>query len=267
MARSRLRLTLSRRRALFGALASCLSTRLGSAFGQEGAFQARVLTTGGAHWGGDRATAPGRWGWEIVSRTSAPARLVPTQVAADDPKLLDEPFAVWPGATDVQALSAPELRGIQRFLDLGGVLLVDDADPKNGAFGRAARREIAKVIPESPIVRLKARGGAEVGQEHVIYKSYYLLDRPVGRVSGPPYVDAIVRGRDAQVIFLSHDLLGALARTSDGTWRFPIETSDADREYAIRFAVNLAMYVLCSNYKDDQVHAQALMRRRGRTQP
>jgi len=31
---------------------------------------------------------------------------------------------------------------------------------------------------------------------------------------------------------------------------------------AIRLAVNIAMYVLCSNYKDDQVHAPFLMRRR-----
>ena len=38
-------------------------------------------------------------------------------------------------------------------------------------------------------------------------------------------------------------------------------------EYAVRLAVNLSMYVLCSNYKDDQVHAQALMRRRGRSVP
>jgi hypothetical protein len=32
----------------------------------------------------------------------------------------------------------------------------------------------------------------------------------------------------------------------------------------MRLAVNLAMYVLCLDYKDDQVHAEELMRRRGR---
>lgn len=267
MAGARFRLTLSRRDAILGGVASFVWATNANAFGQEGAFQARILTTGGVRWGGDRMTAPGRWAWEIVRRTSAPARLVPVQVAADDPALLDEPFVVWAGAADVPPLSTPELRGIQRYLDLGGVLLVDDSDPAKGMFGRAARRELLRAVPESPIVRLKARGSGENGQEHVIYKSYYLLDRPVGRVQGPPYVEAIVRGRDAQVIFLAHDLLGALARTPDGTWLFPIEPTDADREYAIRFAVNLAMYVLCSNYKDDQVHAQALMRRRGRMQP
>ena len=39
--------------------------------------------------------------------------------------------------------------------------------------------------------------------------------------------------------------------------------SEAQREEAVRLAVNVAMYVLCSNYKDDQVHAEHLMRRRG----
>lgn len=237
------------------------------AFGQEGAFHPRVLTTGGVRWGGPRASAPGRWAWELVRRTSAPARLVPGQVAADEPKLLAEPFVVWAGEADVPPLSAPEIAGLRRFLDLGGVLLVDDSDPVRGTFGRAARREILRVLPESPLVHLTARAGGDAQQGHVIFKSYYLLDRPVGRVEGPPYVEAIVRGRDAEVLFLSHDLLGALARAPEGEWRFPTEPGGDQREYAIRFSVNIAMYVLCSNYKDDQVHAQALMRRRGRSQP
>jgi hypothetical protein len=203
-----------------------------------------------------------------VRRTSAPARLVPGQVAADDPKLLAEPFVLWVGDSDIAPLTTTEMAGLRRFIELGGVLLVDDSAPESGAFGRAARREIARVLPENQVVKLPTRSSGEVENEHVIYKSYYLIDRPVGRVQGPPYVDAIVRGRDAQVLFLQVDLMGALARAPEGTWRFDAEPGGAEqREYAIRFAVNLAMYVLCSNYKDDQVHAQALMRRRGRSSP
>ena len=37
---------------------------------------------------------------------------------------------------------------------------------------------------------------------------------------------------------------------------------EVQRERAVRMAVNIAMYVLCSNYKDDQVHAPFLMRRK-----
>ncbi len=139
---------------------------------------------------------------------------------------------------------------------LGGVLVVDDSNPDSGAFGRAARRELQRVLPDSSVVPLDAR--------HVIFKSYYMIERPVGRVLGPPQLEAIVRGKDACVIFSSHDLLGALAREGS-SWSLDVTPGGSvQRQNAIRLAVNLAMYVLCSDYKDDQVHAPWLMRRRVR---
>jgi len=242
---------------LTGALLSS-SEALG--FGQVGAFHPRLLKTSGNKIDSTRASAPPRWAWELVRRTSAPARLATAIVAADQPELLAEPFVIWAGEIDGGPLSAPELRGLERFLKLGGVLLVDDASPEKLAFSRAARREIERILPESAPVRLDPG--------HVVYKTYFMVDRPVGRVLGPDHVDAIVRGKNAQVIFLAHDLLGALARTASGSWAFPVEPGPAlQREAAVRFAVNIAMYVLCSDYKDDQVHAPWLMRRRARRGP
>ena len=111
------------------------------------------------------------------------------------------------------------------------------------------------MLPESPPVRLDP--------SHVVYKTFYIVERPVGRVLGPPTIDAVVRGKNAQVLLLSHDLLGALARSDEGSYSFPTELSGYEqRQQAMRFAVNIAMYVLCSDYKDDQVHAPFLMRRR-----
>lgn len=220
-----------------------------------------MLVTSGTKWGGVRAQAPSRWAWELIRRTSAPARIATAEVAADAPRLLAEPFVIWAGSSDFAPLAEPELIGIERFVKLGGLMIVDDNDPKSGAFGRAVRRELRRALPDTAPVKL--------GKNHVIYKSYYLLDRPVGRVLGPPYVEAIVRGRNAQVILLSQDLLGALARTRGGDgWALHVEPGGArQREYAIRFAVNLAMYLLCSDYKDDEVHAPWLMRRRARHEP
>jgi hypothetical protein len=87
-------------------------------------------------------------------------------------------------------------------------------------------------------------------------------------VLGPPHVEAIVRGRSAQVIWTAHDLLGALARSAGGGWALEVAPAGHEqRERAIRFAVNLAMYLLCSDYKDDQVHAPWLMRRRAGRRP
>jgi len=230
------------------------------AFGDGAAFHPRLLRAGNHPPLGVRSTGAGRWSWELVRRTSAPARLIASEVAADQPALQAEPFAIWAGDADPGALSAAEVRGLTRFIRLGGVLVVDDSNPGTGTFGRGARRELARVLPESAPVRLDPG--------HVIFKTFYIVDRPVGRVLGPPEISAIVRGKNTQVIFLQHDLLGALARSGEG---FALETEPGgtleQREHAVRLAVNIAMYVLCSDYKDDQVHAPFLMRRRARQKP
>ena len=249
------RLRLSRRGAL-GALAALSVARRALAFGQDGAFHPRLLRTGSAAPSEAHRSGTARWSWELIRRTSAPARLSASDVAADDSALLDEPFTVWIGGTALAPLSEPEIRGLRRYLALGGVLFVDDSNPATGEFGKSAKLELQRVLPQSPSIRLPP--------QHVLYKSYYLIERPRGRVEGPPYLEAIVSGKELRVVFSAHDLLGALARSQDEGWTFAVEGDMQQRELAIRLAVNLAMYVLCLDYKDDQVHAEELMRRRGR---
>jgi len=228
------------------------------AFGDVGAFDPRVLLVGGTS-GAARASAPARWSWELVQRTSAPARLKPTQIRADDPAVVDSPFLYLSGESALSAFTPQEIAGLRRFFALGGVLLVDDAAPTDegapGPFGRSAREQIARVLPDTSPIALN--------QDHVVFKTFYLLRRAEGRVAGGKTLDAIVRGGQAQVIFSSHDLGGALARGITGAWEHPVTPGgDLQRERAVRLAVNVAMYVLCSSYKDDQVHAPFLMRRR-----
>lgn len=259
MARRGLRLILPRRSLLAGAAGIAGLAALSGeahAFGEEGAFNPRVLLTGDAKWQGVRSTAPARWADELVRRTSAPGRLKPTVVHADDKELLSEPFVVWGGATDVAALTSKEIAVLRQFFALGGIVLVDDFDPEKGAFGKAARRELARVLPEnSPL---------SVGPENVIFRSFYLIKKAQGRVAGPAKLDVVIRAGVVQVVYSSHDLLGALARDDSGGNSMEVAPGgEAQREQAVRLCVNVAMYVLCSNYKDDQVHAEHIMRRRG----
>jgi hypothetical protein len=248
----------SRRSVVLSSLAALAATRTAQAFGDVGAFNPRIIVAGGKRLSGPRSTAPSAWSMELINRTSAPARLVPREVALDRQELCNEPFALWAGDTDVGALGNAERRQLGKFLKLGGVLVVDDSAPQLGAFGRSVRRELLRVLPDSPPVRLDPT--------HVLYKTFYIVDRPIGRVLGPPTIDAIVRGKNAQVLFLNHDLLGALARSEEGSYSLETEPSSYEhRQHAIRFAVNIAMYVLCSDYKDDQVHAPFLMRRRAQS--
>jgi len=228
------------------------------AFGDVGAFDPRVLLVGGVS-AAARPSAPARWSWELVQRTSAPARLKPTQVRADDPTVVDSPFLYLSGESALAAFTPQEVAGLRRFFALGGLLLVDDSGPSDdgtpSAFGRSAREQIARVLPDTSPIGL--------GADHVLYKTFYLLRRPEGRVAGGKTLDAIVRGGQVSVLFSSHDIGGALARGVTGAWEHPVVPGgDLQRERAIRLAVNVAMYTLCSNYKDDQVHAPFLMRRR-----
>ena len=231
-----------------------LWSRDARAFAEEGAFHARLLVTGERDDLADARSASARWAFELIERTSAPGRLQVETIRAESADLLLEPFLVWTGAADPGALSNAGLRRLQQYLHLGGVLVVDDRNPGQASFRNGVRREMARVLPDAAPVTLSAN--------HVLFKSYYILDKPYGRVEGPPTIQAIVRGKSAQVLFLEHDLLGALARDREN-WAHEVTPGGSrQREMAMRMAVNIAMYVLCSDYKDDQVHAPFLMRRR-----
>jgi hypothetical protein len=247
----------------FAVAAVLLPRRAALAFGDIGAFDPRVLLTG-TQTGAAHATAPGRWAWELVQRTSAPARLHPTVVRADDPAIVDAPFLYWSGDAEVTPLTNAELAGLRQFFSLGGLMLVDDAGAGSGGepgpFGKSARREIARVLPDAAPIA--------IGTDHVVFRTFYFLRRAVGRVQGPASLDAIVRGGQVEVLFSEHDIGGALARSASGTWEAEVVPGgELQRETAIRLAVNIAMYALCSNYKDDQVHAPYLMRRRALSSP
>ena len=240
------------------ALLVALAPTPARAFGDFGAFDPRVLLTG-SQQNAAHPDAPARWSWELIQRTSAPARLKPTIVHASDAAIVDAPFLYWSGDTNVEPLTSIEIEQLRRFFALGGVMLVDDAgvtnDGKTSPFGVSAKREIARVLPDSAPIA--------IGPEHVLFRSFYLLRRAEGRVEGDKNLTAIIRGGQTQVIFSEHDIGGALARGATGVWELPVVPGgDAQRERAIRLAINVAMYVLCSNYKDDQVHAPFLMRRR-----
>ncbi len=248
--------------AVFALVAACalflLLPKAARAFGDQGAFDPRVLLTGGETRAA-RPDAPQRWSWELVQRTSAPARLRPTVVRADEGAIANAPFVYWSGDAPIAPLTSNEIAGLRTFFSLGGLMLVDDAAPSDdgspGAFGKTAREQIARVLTDSTPI--------PIGTEHVLFRTFYLLRRAEGRIAGKKGLEAIVRGGAARVVLSSLDLGGALARGPAGVWEYPVVPGgDIQREHAVRLAVNIAMYVLCSNYKDDQVHAPFLMRRR-----
>lgn len=203
-----------------------------------------------------RPTARRRLAWEVRKRTSVPTRLEPTRARLTDPTIFDSPLLYWSGAGDFPPLSAEEVAGLRRYVEFGGFILIDDAAPERPGFDAAVRRELGRAFPTRPLLPLAG--------DHTVYRSFYLLGRPVGRVRGPDALEVIERSGRAAVVYSRHDLGGAWARDNLGTWQHAVSPGgEAQREAAIRLGVNLVLYALCLDYKDDQVHVPFILRRRG----
>ena len=73
------------------------------------------------------------------------------------------------------------------------------ADGSDGTgFDASVRRELSRVLPASPLGR--------VPRDHVLYKSFYLLDRQGGRLLVKPWLEGqVVNGR-AAVVYSQNDL-------------------------------------------------------------
>lgn len=202
-----------------------------------------------------RPLARRRLAWEVRKRTSIETVLQPGRARFDDPRLFESPLLFWSGDRAFPTLSEAESVGLRRFVEFGGFVIVDDARPDDPGFDASIRRELRRAL--GPTLRPIAR-------DHTIFRSFYLVDRPLGRVRGPDTVEGIDVGGRLAVVYSRHDLGGAFARDNLGTWVHPVVPGgDEQRERAIRFGVNLVMYALCLDYKDDQVHAPFIMRRRG----
>jgi len=213
------------------------------------------LVQHGGTWN-PRPTALRRLGWELTRRTSIECANDGVPVRLDRPGLHRFPWLVIAGSGTLPPFGEPERAALRRFLQYGGFLLVDASDGSDGAgFDASARRELARILPAAPL--------RPVARDHVLYKTFYLLDRQGGRLLVKPWLEAQALDGRLAVVYSQNDLLGAWARSELGDWEYPCSPGgEAQRETALRTGVNLAMYALCTDYKDDAVHLPFIMRRR-----
>lgn len=195
---------------------------------------------------------------EIAFRTSIDTDTQPTARTLDDPDLFDYPLLLLSGDQSFPSWSDEHVSRLRHHVEAGGFLLIDNAAESERAFqafDAAVRRLVGRMFPSREL-------GA-VPSDHVLYRSFYRLDYPSGRNLRKGYVEGVSLGRRIAVVYVPNDILGALERDSFGTWsRDLVPGSGRQREMAIRFGVNLAMYALCLHYKDDQVHVRYLLKRR-----
>ena len=202
-----------------------------------------------------RPNAARRLAWEVRQRTSVETRLESSQVRLSDPRVFDTPLLYWSGDRAFAPLSEAEVQGLRRFVDYGGFVIIDDASSADDlGFDGAVRRTLTRAFGGQALAR--------VDDKHVVYRSFYLVSRPVGRVDGPGYLEGIERAGRLAVVYSRHDLGGAYERDNLGNYAHAVvPNGERQREMAFRLGVNLILYALCLDYKDDQVHAPFIMRR------
>lgn len=212
------------------------------------------LQTGGT-WN-PRPTGLRRLLWEVTQRTSIEVQLEPVAVGPEDPKLFHFPLLYWSGSGATPPLSDEAVKRLRRHLTYGGTLIIDsaDADP-GGPFDVAVRRDLERVLPRAPLVR--------VPPDHVLYKTFYLVEHQAGRTLRLPHMEGVVVDDRFAVVYSQNDLGGAWARDAFGRWEHEVTPGgERQREMAFRLGINLVMYSLCLDYKDDLVHTPFIMKRR-----
>lgn len=170
------------------------------------------------------------------------------------------PVLYWP-LSDRQALLSDAARTrVGGYLRHGGVILFDTRDGGAGGSGADALRRALAGVSIPPL--------APVGGDHVLTKSFYLMnDFPGRRPAGTLWAEAGEGGRNdgvSSVLIGGGDWAAAWAVDRDGMALYPASPGgERQREFAFRFGVNLMMYALTGNYKADQVHVPAILERLG----
>jgi hypothetical protein len=176
--------------------------------------------------------------------------------ALSSPDLFEYPFLYLGGDGGFPPFSDAEVENLRRYLTFGGFLLADANDGSDGdGFDASFRREMARVLPQSPL--------AAVPSTHVVFKSFFLLESAPGRLLNKPQLLAANLGKRAAVMYSQNDVAGAWSRSESGDYEFDVSPGgEPQRELAIRLGVNMCMYALCLDYKDDAVHLPLILNKR-----
>ncbi len=236
---------------LAGACAALLLPRRARAFGAPTELDVCELDLGPG-----TTTRPNAWKrllYEVEGTTSVECEPRSVHLPPDDPAVFEHPFAVLLGDGAFE-VSDEGLQQLERYLNYGGFLVIDDTSgSEGGPFDASVRRFLDRLFPTRPI--------APLPPDHSIFRSFFLLKRPMGRVDRFPFLEGVTFDNTTPVVYVRNDLSGALDRGDDGRSRHPCVPGGEDqRREAIKLGINLVMYALTSNYKKDQAHVKQLMK-------
>lgn len=192
---------------------------------------------------------------ELMQRTSVEAATTRHEIGLTERDLFTYPFLYITGKYDFEPFTEEEVQNLRRFLSYGGFLLADDALGQPGyGFDRSLRRELKKIFPDRELGRLPSG--------HAALKSYYLLRKIGGMRMVYPYLEGIQLGSSTPVIYCHNDLGGAWERDPLGNWTNACTPGgEEQRRDAFHLGINLILYAMTENYKEDLIHVPFIRKR------
>ena len=227
----------------------------------------------------DTASRAGLYGLGVtLFRRTAVEPIAPISVDPEIDELSVYPFIYWPIVATVPVPSPAAYRKLNAYLRGGGMILFDTRD--DGFVGEGGsspeRRHLQRIALGLDIPPLMP-----VPTDHVLTRSYYLLQEFPGRHSGGTlWVEATRPSREtganetlrnqndgvSPVVMGGGDWAAAWAMDDQRRPLYAVGrgfAGERQREIALRFGVNLVMHVFTGNYKTDQVHVPELLERLG----
>ncbi len=242
------------RRQLLGGLGAMCVAPSAAAFGES-----TRLDIGQLDLGRGTVSRPNAWKrllHEVKQTTSVETEARAPRIDPATPALFEHPFCVLTGDGAFANPSDEAVEQLARYLSYGGFLFIDDASGSDDSpFDRSVRSLVRRLFPTKSLGQLP--------RDHSLYRSFFLLDRPLGRVDRFDHLEAVTVGNLAPLVYSRNDLTGALDRGDDGRPRHAcVPGGDRQRHEAVKLGINLVLYSLTANYKKDQAHVKELMRMR-----
>ncbi|WP_320198471.1 DUF4159 domain-containing protein [Agrobacterium sp. rho-13.3] len=206
--------------------------------------------------------------------TLEPGEPVGLDISKDE--LAFYPIIYWPISSTAPMPSTAAISRIDAYMRAGGTVLFDTRDQFSsleiGGNTSPNSQRLQEILANVDIPPLEP-----VPKDHVVTRSFYLLNNFPGRYTGSPLwvesrqdaaktTSGISSSADgvSPIIITGNDFAGAWAIDANGAPVLPtVPPDEVQREHAFRTGVNIMMYMLTGNYKADQVHVPDILQRLG----